>query len=316
MPGDNGIDAPDLHIRDRRALWRAIFWGGSTAFALVAATLIATSDFGTQRLHQALASIIEPGTAVAIPSPQKLAQTEQQIRQLGETVQTLAGDRDRLLARVATLEETLQDVTGSVKRQADRLAAQEIAQKNAHAGAAATTAATTAAAGAAPPPTLAASTPPPSISAPATTVATIVPTEPAAKPTSAPAITGAVPASSEAAASGVPLPPSRGNAVPEPATEQMPTIVKNEIGVDVGGAPTMEGLRAHWAAVKANHGPLLAGLRPMVVVRVKKPAGADYRLVLGPLANAAAAARLCAQFVLARGTCRAGVFSGQILAMR
>ena len=43
---------------------------------------------------------------------------ENETRRLSETVQALTADRDRLLARVASLERSLEDVTSSIKRQA------------------------------------------------------------------------------------------------------------------------------------------------------------------------------------------------------
>ena len=303
MPSDTGIEPPQpMNIRDRRALWRVFFWGGSTAFALAAAAFIATTDFGAQHLRQTLASVLEPANAAVIQSPERAAQAEREIRQLAETVKKLTGDRDRLSARVAMLEQSLDDITGSVKRQAEQLAA---AQEGSQARAQATA--------------KEAATPPPVISAPTTTLATVTPADPTVKSAPAPTITGAVPAIAEPpgpVTAAVPLPPSRAGVSAEPASEEIPPMVKNEIGIDVGGASTMEALRAHWAAVKANHGPLLGGLRPLIVTRAKKPAGAEYRLILGPLPTAAAATRLCAQFASAHSFCRAGVFSGQILAMR
>jgi hypothetical protein len=90
---------------------------------------------------------------------------------------------------------------------------------------------------------------------------------------------------------------------------------KPEIGIDLGGAPNMTVLTARWAAVKANFGPLLTGLHPLVA-HAQRTGATDYRLVVGPLPNAAAAAHLCARFAAARVTCRPAKFDGQRLAQQ
>ena len=62
--------------------------------------------------------------------------------------------------------------------------------------------------------------------------------------------------------------------------------------------------------MKANYGPLLAGLRPVAVQRPKHPTGVIYRLVAGPLPNATDAIRLCARFPVLRTGCRPAKFEG------
>jgi hypothetical protein len=113
----------------------------------------------------------------------------------------------------------------------------------------------------------------------------------------------------------VPLPPVRVAAAPasEPAAEPPPPA-KLEYGIDLGGAASIEVLRIHWAAMKANYGPLLAGLHPVATQHTKTPTGVTYRLVAGPLPNAAEAARLCARFPVTRTGCRPAKFSGVQLA--
>jgi hypothetical protein len=99
----------------------------------------------------------------------------------------------------------------------------------------------------------------------------------------------------------------------EAAAEPPPR--KAELGIDLGGAHNMEVLGARWAAVKANFGPLLTGLHPLVA-HDKRGGAAEYRLLVGPLPNAAAAARLCAHFSAARVTCRQAKFDGEQIAQR
>jgi hypothetical protein len=92
---------------------------------------------------------------------------------------------------------------------------------------------------------------------------------------------------------------------------------KTEFGIDLGSAPTIDGLRTLWLSVKNNHAPLVEGLKPVVAVRDgAKPGTVELRLVAGPLANASVAARLCAALAVAGLSCQAAVFDGQRLALK
>ncbi|HWP27712.1 MAG TPA: hypothetical protein VNL39_15385 [Xanthobacteraceae bacterium] len=103
----------------------------------------------------------------------------------------------------------------------------------------------------------------------------------------------------------------------EAAEPELPAIPRVEFGVDLGGAQTIEGLRTLWATIKSRHGTLLDGLRPLITVREKaRPGSVELRLVAGPLANAATAARLCAIITAAGAVCQPAVFDGQRLALR
>jgi hypothetical protein len=94
-------------------------------------------------------------------------------------------------------------------------------------------------------------------------------------------------------------------------------VTRTEFGVDLGSAPTVDGLRNLWLSVKNGHGPLVEGLRPVVAVRDgAKPGTVELRLVAGPVANASVAARLCAALAVAGITCQAAVFDGQRLALK
>jgi hypothetical protein len=117
------------------------------------------------------------------------------------------------------------------------------------------------------------------------------------------------------AAEAVPLPPERVVAT-LPVAEAAPELPrKPEIGIDLGGAATLDVLNARWAAVKANFGPMLAGLYPRAAERHRQN-GSDYRLIAGPLPTNTAAVQLCAKFVAARVTCRAVKFDGERMVQR
>ncbi len=91
---------------------------------------------------------------------------------------------------------------------------------------------------------------------------------------------------------------------------------RTEFAVDLGGDTSVEALRALWATMRGNH-PALANLKPLVSIRDGgKPGVVELRLVAGPLANAAAAARICALLALNHVACQTAVFDGQRLALR
>ena len=79
----------------------------------------------------------------------------------------------------------------------------------------------------------------------------------------------------------------------------------------------MQGLRVIWASLRSKHSALLEGLRPLVAVReTARPGGVQLRLVVGPLADAGAAARLCAVLASTGRLCDTAVFDGQRLTLR
>ena len=116
--------APPVRRFEMRDLWRVVLWGVAAAGAVVLAIVVSTTDRGNHRLmvaaahfrlvpQQAVAPIVHDPVAQA-PRPTESAET----KQLAEAVKSLAVDRDRLLARLNTLEKTL-DVTASVPRTPD-----------------------------------------------------------------------------------------------------------------------------------------------------------------------------------------------------
>ena len=273
-------DASDTRRRRRviSSLWRLCGWGGAAAIALAALAITTQTESGSERLQLAFAYGNLPTPAGDLAELKRRAlEKDAETRALEAQVLTLAADRDRLTARLASLERNLDDMTGSIKRQA----------------------------------TLAAAAP----KAPAPAAPAIAPLAmPASTDTAA---TWPGTAQTQAAAATpdpVPLPPTRVAAAPasEPVAEPPR---KPEFGVDLGGAPTMDVLSARWAAVKANFGPLLTGLHPLAT-HDRRPGSTDFRLLVGPLPTAAAATQLCARFVAARVTCRTAKFDGQRLAQQ
>ena len=97
-----------------RDLWRLALWGLSATAALTLVAYATTSDMGRDRAHMALAEVHE----ILIPSGAKAIRPldAREGRRLAETVRALTADRERLLARVATLEQSLDGITGSIAR--------------------------------------------------------------------------------------------------------------------------------------------------------------------------------------------------------
>lgn len=108
-------------------------------------------------------------------------------------------------------------------------------------------------------------------------------------------------------------------APPAPAAADSPSAsvaAKTEFGIDIGAGTSLDELRVLWAAAKTNHSALFTGLRPLAAAGETKPEGSELRLVVGPLANAAEAARLCAALSGSGLRCQPSVFEGQQLAVQ
>jgi TolA-binding protein len=282
---------------DLRALWRLSAWGGAAAVALTAAAFVSQTDKGSQRVQMALATAelpVKPVATVRIPPHNE---QDAQIKRLEGEVRTLAADRDRLAERVASLEHNVEDMTGSIRRQATPAMPPILSMVPAPD---------------APPAASAAS---PVVSSPA-----MVESKETAKPApahsqaEAPDRTAAAEQSSSAPdeasppSTAVPMPPVRIAAAP--AAEAAPP--KPEFGVALASASSLDLMRMQWLALKANYGPLLAGLHPFAA-REQHGSSVRYRLVAGPLPNYAAAARLCTRMNTARAVCHAGKFTGEPL---
>jgi hypothetical protein len=95
-------------------LWRVALWGLSATAALTLVAYAGTTEPGRDRVRMAVAEIHE----ILIPSGAKPIRPldAREGRRLAETVRVLTADRERLLDRVATLEQSLDGITGSIAR--------------------------------------------------------------------------------------------------------------------------------------------------------------------------------------------------------
>ncbi|MGU9981400.1 hypothetical protein ACJ4V0_15295 [Phreatobacter sp. HK31-P] len=292
------LDAPDLPVRldgltdepPQRSIARLMTWAGVALLAVSAALLAARSETGAQRIARLTAPVapVQQAQRAEPPRPATDPLLLYETRRLADQVRLLAAEREALAERVASMERSVGDVTASIPRTevtgpATRQAVRVIPTS--------------------PPPSAAATPPaPPSLPASPAPAATVIPDTPAA--TSAPA-SAPVPTPSPAAVAAAP---------PE---AQESTTIRTDFGVDLAGDQSIDALRSRWQQLRAQHGPVLEGLRPVISIQEGgRPGSVELRLVVGPLSNANAAARLCATLSLAGVNCKTAVFDGQRLALR
>jgi hypothetical protein len=321
-PTDTFASSEDEGVNLRAAL-KFVAWGAVAASAAAVVVLVAQTEPGAQRL----ARILSGPTRAAAESVQKvnplaarLAETEGEAQRLSETVRRLTADRDKVVARLDALERNL-DVTGSVR---DNVPARDAASAPTSAAANAPAvnapaAPPTAAGPPAPAPQQLVSLPPAAATESAAPPAAAPPPVAANAPTARPGAIMQLPTallSPPAPATPPAAEPVNPSAVTGPATDSVAT--RTEFGVDLGGDRTVDALRALWTSLRAGrHASLLAGLRPLVAIRESgKPGAVEFRLVVGPVVNAGAAARLCGTLAAAGLACQPAVFDGQRLALR
>jgi hypothetical protein len=327
---------------DRSELWRLGSWGAAAVGVVIVALLASQSSIGWRREQVAAADFLRQSQQI-----QALARESQnETRRLASAIDTLNTDRDRLYSRVTVLEQGLDSVTGAITRQNSTPAA-----ASAQAAPASSPTAETQPAPQSPSPSPAAS---PVATAPAASVvATIAPTpekprtalaEQAAAAVSSPAqgtsnAPAATPSTPLMASKSIMAPPdsAAGKLIePDPITAPKPVVVasepsgdnpeanesqavqRTEFGVDLGGANSLNGLRALWRGLlKSKSTASLAALRPIIVVKESNTGlGMQLRLVAGPLSDAATAAKICAALVESQRSRETAVFDGQRLAMK
>src|SRR5262245_53183293 len=322
---------------DLRALLRLATWGCVAAVALMLAVLSSSMGPKHQTFVPPTASPQVPAATVQLTTRQ--SEPDKAARQLSEAVSGLTADRDRLVARIASLERNLEDVTGSIKQQAAAPTASTgvapqtsvhtptvvptptapPAQASASAASPASVPKPSTLPALAPAPTGTGTPPtPPSARSQAQPEksAPVAATSPNATPTPAAPAPGAIAAAPSAPAAppvaAPPASPTRVANVPDAADPEGKSRIV-DFGLDVGGATTFDGLRALWNSVRNNTADLFDDLHPMVAVRENKSRGIDLRLVIGPIATSEAATQMCATLLAARRFCQMTIFEGQPL---
>jgi hypothetical protein len=288
-----------------REFFRIFVWGMVAAVSLTIAIFAGATEAGSDRARHAALQLRE----VVIPSGIKPARPLDAVegRKLAETVRMLTADRERLLARIAALENNVDDMTGSIKRV--EKAARPVPTTIEQPFSPMTALPPQPPAPARPQPVLAAA--PPAVSAPP-------PPLPAAAPPSRPAadqVTASINARHNGQDNAQDQTPDAAPAAPETTQAQGAAppnrVTRRQFGLDLGGGASEEALRAVWTAALRRHNALLQNLRPLVLSREQPRGGVEYRLIAGPIGNAAKAARYCAAITGTGGICQPAMYDGQ-----
>jgi hypothetical protein len=303
MASEGPPHAPDTPRRfDMRALWRLAGWGAAAALALGVLALITQTETGRERLQLAFAAPELPVRPVAvIKVPPALPAHDAEIARLQAQLHMLVADRERLTERVASLEHSVEDLTGSIKRQAEAKPALRTAEARAE----------------------------PTVSLPKIAAPTIVqPAPPQVKrekeAEAAPAVAAPETEPAKPTAAPVPetppqpAPPPQHQAAPERVTVPLPPVrmaalpPKSTFGIALAGASNIALLHMQWAALKANFAPLIGDLKPHALAE-RRGGALHYRLILGPMPTYTAAARLCARLIHAHAVCHPVRMAGEPL---
>jgi hypothetical protein len=272
----------DERWRPSARAWQLALWGGAALAAVAMAVAAASTESGSRRLSQAGWSALE--LSAAGTTRRRLSfDSDIETRRMAEAIQMLAGDRDRLQARISALEHSVEDVTGGIRGSGQ--------EPPPHADTAAT-------------------------SLPAMAYASgLIEARPSALG-GAPQSSSRLPALASISGNAGPAMNRDGPVASDETGPLASVATKTEFGVDLGSASSMAGLRSLWQSLKETHEALFDGLRPVMAVREgARPGTIELRLVAGPLANAGAAARLCAALSATIG-CQATIFDGQRLALK
>lgn len=266
--------------KDRRPVKKGPRLAATYAIWTIAA-LGAISAAGSVYIWRDGRAPVQPALAMTPAPPPVVVNplAEREISRLNDAVRVLATERDRLSSRLEQLERSVGDITASIPQKKPA------------------------------PPVV--DVPPPPPSAPPVQVVNPPNPEPRPQghnqvmPPPAPQMnTTVLPAAPPVAANAPPANPDA-------------TTTRTEFGVDLGGEKTVDGLRARWATLRGNHGAALDGLRPLISIKEGPKTGTvELRLVVGPVANAAAAARICARLQTNGVPCIPTVFDGQRLSLR
>lgn len=337
---------------DRRMMWRLGTWAVAAVGAVVVAVMANQTQLGWRRDQVAAADLARQADRLQLLTKE----SQNEARRLAAAIETLNTDRDRLYSRLTVLEQGLDSVTGAIARQTAATPQAARSQDAAPAAPSVAPVASMPAPGSDKPRAEASrdsskdaqkdtakevakepASPPPQTAAaaslvqqsPATTSALpaipLVPSKSIMAPPDPAASKLIQPETTEKAAekktepAPAPTEVAAASAKPPEATEsEAPAIAiqQTRFAIDLGGANSIDGLRALWRGVTKTN-PEIAALRPIIMIKEGSTGlGMQLRLGAGPLINAAAAARLCAGLTENDRHCETTVFDGQRLSMR
>lgn len=326
-PGSDG----GLFAREqitRQSMIRFSLWGVSGLGALLIAILASNATMSARRMEQAAAQ--------QVASLKRAAEdNEIEARRLSAAIRTLNTDRDRLYTRLTVVEKNLEDVTGTVSKQAEKLAANAVQmaadpamQKPPQVAPVASI-----------PAANVKSDPAPTPSPPAMASAAALSGKTGDADTTAIASNGAAPLpqprpASLSAAGRDPLTTASTSAQTDkdnkqadkdrPAPESapvaraaMPTYEANggapAFGADLGGAKSIAAIRSFWRSMSKKYPVLLGKAQPLMAMRERKNGlGMELRLIAGPLMDQGMALNLCRELEKAgHGNCAPAPYDGQ-----
>jgi hypothetical protein len=329
---------------DRRMMWRLGSWGVAAVGAVTIAVMANQAGLGWRRDQVASADLARQADRLQMLT----RESQNEARRLAAAVETLNSDRDRLYSRVTVLEQGLDSVTGAIAKQTtappkpqDAAPAPSVAPVASTPTPATEKPRTEAAKDAQKDPPKEASkellSPPPQTAAaaslvqqsPAMTSAMtsalptipLVPSKSIMAPPDPAASKLIQPETTEKAAEPAPAPAevvAAATKPPEAAETEAPAIAvqQTRFAIDLGGANSIDGLRALWRGVTKSN-PEVGALRPIIMIKEGATGlGMQLRLGAGPLVNAAAAAKFCASLAENDRHCETAVFDGQRLSMR
>ncbi|UWU89443.1 hypothetical protein [Bradyrhizobium sp. CB1015] len=330
---------------DRRMMWRLGSWGVAAVGAVVVAVMANQAQLGWRRDQVASADLARQADRLQLLTKE----SQNEARRLAAAIETLNSDRDRLYSRVTVLEQGLDSVTGAIAKQAATPpgAKPQDAAPAPAAPSIAPVASAPAPAGEKPRSEAARDsqkdTPKETLKEPPQSAASVSLVQQNAAMNSALPTIPLVPAKSlmalpDPAASKLMQPESAEKAAekkaepaptaaeivaaatkaPDTAESESPAIAvqQTRFAIDLGGANSIDGLRALWRSVTKSN-PEIAALRPIIMIKEGTTGlGMQLRLGAGPLVNAAAAAKFCASLAESDRHCETTVFDGQRLSMR
>jgi hypothetical protein len=110
-------------------LWRLVVWGSTAATALLIAVMSSRGVVGSQRaavaastLNGGTVAVIQPAPTPQLPAVRAFDAQAAETKKLAEAVRDLTADNDELKSRLAVVEHSVDDVTGSIARQAQSTA--------------------------------------------------------------------------------------------------------------------------------------------------------------------------------------------------
>ncbi|MGB3273870.1 MAG: hypothetical protein WBA66_13385 [Xanthobacteraceae bacterium] len=274
------VTSPNPGRLRRRLLVRFAAWGTGAGAAVTIAIFAVqgmAGSRGTSRTVDVLAREVQ-GLS------QSVQETGRELRRLSAAAETLSRDRDRLFARVAALERDAEIATGSIGHATTVAKSDPVRPPMDHAAA------------------------PPQVPAEKEDDGNKA-RETVTDGTGADGKANDKASGENAAAAVADLAMS---AAADPAPPAMPAN-HTEFGIELGTASTVNGLRRLWSNMLKAHKDEFAALSPALAVRERPGGRVEFRLLAGPLRDAADAAKLCAGLAAAKRPCAPAVFDGQRL---